>query len=613
MKNIFTALILLHLGTYGLSQLTYEEILFQELPKATTIDFDNQGPDYRPSLQLIEGPSQTPKRLQRIKEISARKFPKQYNLTSPPTKRLSDPPENLGGFDGNTTDGSDPEDNHLAISNDGQVISVVNSSIGIYNENGDFIRERTLASFTAGLSNGLSKFDPRIIYDPENDKFIFTCLAGSNSNSTNVIIGFSETNDATGTWNMYEITGNPRGDDTWTDYPMISITENELFLTGNLIFDGIPWQTGFSESLVYQINKYDGYNGEPLNLKLWNNIEYNGKPIRNLYPVKSGGATLSNRQYFLSNRNFALSNDTIFVLEVTGELNSQDAELIIDVRTSDTEYGAPPVANQPQGNLLETNDARILDGYLLDDRIHFVGNTVNQTTGFADVYHGTVNNVMTDKLVTANLLGNSNVEYGYPAMSWTGDVESDDECIIIVNHTAVDKNPGITAYYYQGSTGYSDPVEVREGRSYMDQLGNRWGDYAGCQRKYNEPGIVFTSASYGGFSNSALTYINKISKPQISSSTESNDAYNSITRAYPNPTYDYYNLSFEVNKKEVVTIELYDAQGRLVEQLYKDYPKKIGLLEFSFSTIPLSNGTYYLRTIIGNNQMPIEKLVKVSR
>ena len=610
MKNY---LIVLALFIFSISilnaQLEYDTHVLNPVKKSITVNMTDLGPDYKPMMQYLEGPSQEPKLLEQIKAISAKKYPKKYDQEIIKEKRLSDPPENINGFDGNTPDGSIPEDNHLAVSNDEQIISVVNSSIAIFDRTGVILRQRTLESFTSGLAVGQNKFDPRIMYDHTIDKFIFVCLAGNRSTTSSIIMGFSVTNDATGDWNMYEISGNPRGDNTWTDYPMIAISDTELFISGNLIIDDISWQQGFAESLIFQISKNDGFAGDPLDVMLWNNIKYEDGFIRNLYPMKYGGDELGANLYFMSNRNFAVTNDSIFIIELTGPQDDPSTELKIDVRVADFEYGAPPIANQPEGHLLETNDARVLDGYVLDDRIHFVGNTVNQSTGFADVYHGIVNDVTGSKTVTGELISNGNVEYGYPSLAWTGSDVTDDECIILLNHTAIDKNPGISAVYYNGVTGHSDPVEVKEGRSHIDQFVDRWGDYSGCQRKYNEPGIVFTSASFGGSRNSALTYINEIAKPNRPSSTQAIGRDFNI-QSYPNPTDDISNFSFEVFNKKLITIELLDVEGKLVQLLYKDHPKKIGLVNFSFSLDPLPEGIYYLRTHIGNELLKVNKIVK---
>ena len=53
-------------------------------------------------------------------------------------------------------------------------------------------------------------------------------------------------------WNVYMLTGDVLGTDHWTDYPAISLTNDELFITGNLLQHNVSWQEGFYQSLIWQ-------------------------------------------------------------------------------------------------------------------------------------------------------------------------------------------------------------------------------------------------------------------------------------------------------------------------------------------------------------------------
>ena len=167
---------------------------------------------------------------------------------------------------------------------------------------------------------------------------------------------------------------------------MITYTNDECFLTLNSILNGVAWQIGFVKTIIYQINKEQGFAGEELDITLWQDVSYDGKFVRNVCPVKPATEVAGDEVFFLSNRNFDLTNDTIFLINIDGK---QDvAELSVDVLKSDLNYGVPPNGLQAV-DTLATNDARILDGYLLDDRIEFVGNSINHANGRASVFHGT--------------------------------------------------------------------------------------------------------------------------------------------------------------------------------------------------------------------------------
>ena len=109
-----------------------------------------------------------------------------------------------------------------------------------------------ITSFTAFSSQfpGTTRFDPKTLYDPIEDRFILVFLIDNFSNSSLIVVGFSTTNDPSDPWNLYALPGNPFNDTTWTDYPAIAVTKDELFTTGNQIKEGVSWQVGFRGSLI---------------------------------------------------------------------------------------------------------------------------------------------------------------------------------------------------------------------------------------------------------------------------------------------------------------------------------------------------------------------------
>ena len=62
---------------------------------------------------------------------------------------------------------------------------------------------------------------------------------------------FSSTNDPLDDWNIYMLVGDALDTNHWTDYPTISITDDDLFITGNLLLHNVSWQEGFYQSLIW--------------------------------------------------------------------------------------------------------------------------------------------------------------------------------------------------------------------------------------------------------------------------------------------------------------------------------------------------------------------------
>jgi hypothetical protein len=391
--------------------------------------------------------------------------------------------------------GGIPNDNTLAVSDSGIVLTCYNSQIFAYNTVTDTaVMVISLQAFYPLTTN--SKYDPKVIYDPIEDRFILVFLNSTVSTQSMIMVGFSTTNDPSDPWNLYNLPGNPFNDSTWLDYPAISITGEELFITGNQIFDTGPWQTAFAQSVIWQVDKQNGYNGDSLlTTTLWSNIKLQDTLIRNLHLVQGGSWPAGPNQYLLSNRNFSMLNDSIFLLEVTGTQDSPSTELKIQLGKSNVPYGMPPNGRQSHVDSMNTNDARVLGAFIENGEIQYVSVTIDTLTGYAAIYHGFVNDLDTIPVFTANILSDDSLDLGYPNIAYTGSHSCSRQAIIGMDHTSPERNPGISALLYHSDDTYSKLISLKEAESFVDRLNGyeRWGDYFGIQRKYNEGNTVWTA------------------------------------------------------------------------------------------------------------------------
>jgi hypothetical protein len=578
---------------------TYKTYDYQPVPRAAVINLAEAGPDYAPELEYLAPSVGGPwykQYLRQQKEASDLLFPRKSEAPAG-TRGLATPPLLLTEFIGNTSANSTPLDNHLAISNDNQIVSVINRHIAIRDPQGGWIGAATLDKFFLPLSLNINKFDPRILYDPEQDKFILFAIGGNSSAESWVLVGFSQTNDANGDWNLYKIEGTPFEPGTWADYPIVALSNQEVFVTCNSVKDAQPWQTGFFESLIWQIDKMKGYAGEPLAIKLWSEIEFGGKRIRNLCPVKSASGETDDVMYFLSNRNFAVVNDTIFILELNGDQYDPGVSLDIDMRNSSTAYAVPPDARQPV-DFLATNDARVLDAFRLGDQIQFVGNCKDTLTGQAAIYHGIVDDLSGAREVSGYVVTGGADDLGYPSIAWVGIEEGDQDAIIVASHSSTARFPGFSALYFDNDRQHSEWVTVKEGINNINMQANepleRWGDYSGNQRKYDEPGVIWCASSYGRSNTDNDTWIGSLASPDYISSAKEEPAPAVSLDVFPVPASDRVNLEFEAYGVQQIRISVMDMNGRLVRTFLEDKPKREGKALFSFATDPLANGMYVL-------------------
>ena len=625
-QSYFLALTVSLLLSTGLSaqQVSFQAHHPAPVPKGATVDFRNLGPDYAPSIQYLEAPSPSGEGyrtfLQEQKEEVGRRFPR-TGVVAAEERVLADPPILLLDFAGNNSTSGTPMDNHLAVSRDRQVVSVINSHLAVKspdaNPPGYWVGAATLENFTSDLGIGQFKFDPRVLYDPVADRFVVFALAGNTSLTNSIIIAFSETNDADGEWHLYNLTGPEFSDynvtnNVWSDYPIVAMTDTEIILTINSVFNNQPWQTGFFETVIWQINKEEGYSGQPLELTYYTGIEFGGKRIRNLCPVKHATGEPGDNVFFLSNRNFDVENDSIFIVELTGKQGDPNTTIEVDVRKADQAYGVPPNAIQTNGTLA-TNDARVLDAFLLDDQIQFVGNTVDFNTGQAAIYHGLIDNLSTTRDITGYIVNGGADDLGYPSIAYTGLEAGDEDAIIVASHSSATRFPGCSALYFDNDRNHSELVTIKEGLNYIGNIPNtedeRWGDYSGNQRKYDEPGTVWAVSSFGESNTDNDTWIGQLARPDLNVATAEVEEEQLSLLAFPNPARELVTVEFDAGQAERVRILVTDLTGKPLASFMDDKPKKPGKAVFSFSTDPLATGVYFVTVLADEKVIASQKVV----
>lgn len=491
-----------------------------------------------------------------------------------------------------------PPDNEMAISKANKAVSVMNSRISVLDGNtGEMQYRKTLQifSFGAGLNTfNDNKYDPKVIYDPEADKYI--CIMLNSTDALNyIVVGFSKTNDPAGEWNFYKFYGNYQDDNTWFDYPAISITKDEFFFTGNKIKFNTSWQAGFSQTLIYQVDKNSGYNGDTMvTYQIWDNIQYNGKPIRNLYPVKNGTSIHGPSQYFLSNRNFDIENDTIFLVKMPDIISSGNKNLSITVLKSPLKYGVPPNGRQPKTTTqLATNDGRILGAYAQDNEIHFVSTTVHPGNGNASVFHGIIANyTATPRIDYANYYTIDSLDLGYPNIAYAGNGKSGPQSFISFNYTGPNTWPGLGITLYDNKH-YADIVNLKSGDSSISVLSGttqRWGDYMGLQPDYSEPGKAWILGIFGRKDRNYGNWMAKVSSPlaQVKASKD--------VLIFPNPSASFMQLEFTLDKEQVVSFVIYNTAGQVVDKILEQ-KCDVGRNRIVFNTSALAGGIYYLKSI----------------
>lgn len=533
-------------------------------------------------------------------------------------KKAINHPSLMRNFEGNAYNSRVPNDNDIAISNNGDIVSVINSTIYFYDSDGQKQKNLSLGAFSSSLNILGSKYDPRVIYDQENDRFIVIYLSGNTDSTSNIIVGFSVSNNPLEDWNLYSLNGNPLNDGSWSDYPNVAISKNELFITINTFLNQSENASGFVESTIWQINKFNGYNGDSvLQTEYYHNLGLTNRTKFTIIPLQGGDHLYGPNMYFVMNQSKSDDASDIFkIIEITDTIGSLNKTLVIDSVKSNLSYNKPFNAKQPLKHELRTNDARLQNGYIQNDKAHFVFNCNVEESNLCGVYHGIID--LKNKSAIGYILSHPYKEWAFPAIAFAGKNSGDDEAIIVLNFCSDTIFAGTSSVYYKDGE-HSDEKIIKNGESELNIIGDladRWGDYSGIQRKYNEPGKVWVASCFankigsGSFANKLYgTWIAELGNPQYYQSIDDRFSITKNTEVYPNPSFQDFSLQFDSKSHQQIIVTLISNDGKRIELLRRSIQP--GKQQFSFSTATLAQGIYLLE-VKGSKELYLNQKVVVS-
>ena len=406
------------------------------------------------------------------------------------------PPILNRSFRGNNRDQSVPMDNSMAVSRNGFIISAINTNVIFTNPAGIITYEKAFSDFFTLLSLGTRMYDPRVIYDVAQNRFIFMCLNGSDPTSTHLCLAFSKTEDPNGEWHYYKVDGNPSGDNRWFDYPNVGVSKNDLYIAG--LMRDIPgdWQY----SVLYQIDKNAGFAGEQLTFKYYNELKNaDNAPSFNLVPTPSAWDYLSDPgMYFVSNE--ALGGDTYNLYYTTASLNDNPSLISLQTKGLATQL-APDGRQKNNTNVLNTFDSRIWSALYHNGTIH-MGGHVNTPNGDVGLLYGRMD--VANVVFEADVLTDAGLDYAFPSFSAYGKNENDAEILVNYLVSGTELLPGQEQRACHGLGAeflWSDPVRLRDGASAVNVLNDnneRWGDYTtSCRRFINNRVETWVTGCFG--------------------------------------------------------------------------------------------------------------------
>ena len=149
-------------------------------------------------------------------------------------------------FAGMTMNGWYPPDADIAVG-PSHIVEVVNSSFAIYTKTGTKQLEQTFQTLFNGVAIATTLFDPKVIYDRFNDRYVMVVLEKSTSPQiSKVLVAISDDGDPNGNWYRYRLEGKLTvgGVDCWLDYPGFGYNQDGYVISGNMFgFADNAWRT----------------------------------------------------------------------------------------------------------------------------------------------------------------------------------------------------------------------------------------------------------------------------------------------------------------------------------------------------------------------------------
>jgi PKD-like domain len=232
------------------------------------------------------------------------------------------------------------------------VMTTLNTQVAIRNKTGALIG--SLVSLDNFFGGGFNVFDPKILYDPYNSRWIFTACANAELGTSSLLVAVSANNDPTGTWYKYSYDVDAT-DTYWFDYPSIGFNKDWVAISGNMF----PNAAGsYNGTKTYVLKKSDLY----ANAVTPASYTFTATPATafTLVPSITYDNTLD-KIYVMEEWNSGTGN--LRMLQITGVPPAAPAMTFTNLYPTGSAYGDNTgVADAPQSgiaNKISTNDSRV--------------------------------------------------------------------------------------------------------------------------------------------------------------------------------------------------------------------------------------------------------------
>lgn len=251
-----------------------------------------------------------------------------------------------------------------------QVVEVVNSSINVYDKNGNLLSSQTLNDFFSGLGTPGSDFlyDPSIYYDQVTGRFWVLATSENDSPArSNVLVAVSEDSNVSDGWLIYFLDATVDGGgatNNWCDYPHMGMDADAIYISCNQ-FNFPATKSGFQYAKVRIVNKDEFINDACCNWWDFWNLKEGSSTSFTIRPALERWVGHGFGDFWVDAEGAGGAGHTIKVWQLTDATNCCDGSntgpTLVGNEQTVFGYDSPPAAAQPnnvQG--LDAGGTRIL-------------------------------------------------------------------------------------------------------------------------------------------------------------------------------------------------------------------------------------------------------------
>lgn len=367
------------------------------------------------------------------------------------------------------------------------VVVLINSLIAIYDKSGNAQGAfQPLSSFFSSLNVVGSIFDPRIIYDDTDNRFILTAaeIDFTNLMNGNVLVAVSQTSDPTGIWNKFAVDFEGQNlsnsGNTFPDFPTLGLSSLAIYIsTGQFTLNASCISTdasecSFSDTWIKVIGLAELLSGSPaLNITTFQDVRTaSGAPAFSIEPAVTYGT--SSAEFLVAADFTANPGNTlnVFSINTSGTPSLSAADLPVP------QFGLPPDATQPDNSLVATNDFRLLNA-VWSNNVLWTAQNVGGENGnaIAQWYEISAASLSSVALKDSGTISGSGDAY-FPEIS----VKPNGDVGVAFTTSSVLQfaSSALTGRASADAAGaMRSPAIYRAGTANYSDFALRWGDYSG--------------------------------------------------------------------------------------------------------------------------------------